>query len=74
MLNIAARIADGAYRGMYLNSTDGERNVPCAWVNSEGEEEARDVWEEDDFWISRGGVHSSRTREANDIGGSWEID
>ena len=74
MLNIAARVADGAYRGMYLNSTDGETNVPCTWVHSESEEEARDVWEDDDLGVSLGVVHPSRTREATDIGGSWEID
>ena len=67
MLNIATRIADGAYRGMYLNSGDGERNVPCSWVHSEGEEE-------DDFGNSPGVLYPPRTREASDIGGSWEID
>ncbi|MCJ1323044.1 hypothetical protein MMC15_008395 [Xylographa vitiligo] len=81
MLNIAQRIARGAF---YTSSvTIGERGqvVPWTWGQSDTENEHNEVWAEDDYGISLRELlpRARRPRDAEgsnerDMGGSWEID
>jgi hypothetical protein len=75
MLNIAAKIADGVYRGIHQEGyrEDGVRreNYPGAWVweEVEGEEGEEEI---DDYGIVVGEVRRRRGRENEETG--WEID
>lgn len=73
MLNIAARIANGTF-GKSLSSKEGSRSIPCTWEYSDAEDEARDLWDEDDFGISLGVLPCSKGDNARGTGESWEID
>ncbi|MCJ1287673.1 hypothetical protein MMC26_007025 [Xylographa opegraphella] len=81
MLNLAQRIARGAF---YTSSvTIGERGqvVPGTWAQSDAENEHDQVWAVDDYGISLRELlpRTSRSRNAEeskdrDGSGSWEID
>ena len=73
MLNIAARIANGTF-GKSLTSEKGSRSIPCTWEYSDAEDEARDLWDEDDYGISLGVLPNPKMNDAQEIGESWEID
>lgn len=75
MLNIAAKIANGAFGGFPAHG-EGSQSIPCSWDYSDGEDETGDgeMWEEDDYGITTGIVPASKTRRRRDLGGSWEID
>ena len=74
MLNVAAKITNGVRRGSSFGYGERGQRIPCAWDYSDTDDDAEDIWEEDDYGISLGRVHSSKLREFREIGGSWEID
>lgn len=90
MLNIAAKIANGAFqeRETYYSFGYGEgrRRIPCSWDFDNGEDvedrdsEGEEVWEEDDYGVSLGylapssGKGKGKGWGRRDEGGSWEID
>ena len=72
MLNIARKIANGAYSGFSFGTGESGRKIPCSWDFSDTEDE--EVWEEDDYGVSLGNIISSKTTKVRELGGSWEID
>ena len=72
MLNIAARIRNGTFGRP--SSSGGNRPMPCAWDYHEAEDEASDLWEEDDYGISLRILPASKIKAAREMGKSWEID
>ena len=74
MLNIAARITNGALQGSSLESGEAGPRIPCTWEHSDTDNDAEDFWEEDDYGISLGKMPASRTTAFRDMDGSWEID
>lgn len=78
MLNIAAKIAKGAYRGVSYGYGENGQRIPCSWDFSDAddeEEEEEQALEQDDYGFSLGKVASSRTeRKREGKGDSWEID
>ena len=72
MLNIAAKIANGTFRAPSFTDGDNTLDVPYSWAY-DGDGNAEDMWEEDDYGISLGAIAATRTRKPN-VGGSWEID
>jgi hypothetical protein len=74
MLNIAARIANGAFRGSAVAYLDGDRPIPCSWDYSEDEGMSKEEWEEDDYGISIGAAPAATAPSPQLPGGSWEID
>lgn len=76
MLNIASKIAHGAYYGAAFGYADSGEKIPCSWdfsdVDDDGDGEG---WEEDDFGVSLSNLTSSRDVRAKEMNsGSWEID
>ncbi|EFQ30476.1 hypothetical protein CGRA01v4_10024 [Colletotrichum graminicola] len=85
MLQVAAKIAAGQWRGMMFGFGEGGETIPVQWDYSDDE---YDSWgENDDFYLSQ--VESSRassviggddtdndaaTDNANGIGRGWEVD
>ncbi|KAK1995523.1 hypothetical protein LX36DRAFT_713093 [Colletotrichum falcatum] len=85
MLQVAAKIAAGQWRGMMFGFGEGGETIPVQWDYSDDE---YDSWgEDDDFYLSQ--VESSRassviggddadsdaaTDNANGIGRGWEVD
>ncbi len=88
MLNIAAKIARGAYRGASFGYGESGQKIPCSWDfsdaedgegNSEGEGDCNSDsdpgWEEDDFGVSLGAnLTNSRNARLQKVGSAWEID
>lgn len=87
MLNIAAKIARGAYRGASFGYGESGQKIPCSWdfsdaEDGEGEGEGDDDdsdedpgWEEDDFGVSLGAnLTNSRNARPQKVGSAWEID
>lgn len=88
MLNIAAKIARGAYRGASFGYGESGQKIPCSWDfsdaedgegNSEGEgnsnSDSDSGWEEDDFGVSLGAnLTNSRNARSQKVGSAWEID
>lgn len=76
MLNIAARIAAGEWRGMVFGFGDGGEKIVAQWdYGDEDDDSTGDFWEEDDYGVSLGGkqnLNSNSVRER--IGRSWEVD
>jgi hypothetical protein len=61
MLSIAARITNGAMRGMVWGMGEGGEKVGCRWDYSDGDE-AVEKWEEDDFGVDLSNDRQSRSR------------
>lgn len=87
MLNIAAKIARGAYRGASFGYGESGQKIPCSWdfsdAEDDGEGEGKDDddsnedsgWEEDDFGVSLGAnLTNSRNARPQKVGSAWEID
>ena len=74
MLNIASKIARGAYRGASFGYGESGQKIPCSWDFSDCEDDSDPGWEEDDFGFSLTNVTNSRSVRAKEMGGSWEID
>lgn len=88
MLNIAAKIARGAYRGASFGYGESGQKIPCSWDfsdtedgegNSEGEGDSNSDsdpgWEEDDFGVALGAsLTNSRNARLQTVGSAWEID
>lgn len=86
MLNIAAKIARGAYRGASFGYGESGQKIPCSWDFSdaedgegegEGDNDSDDDpgWEEDDFGVSLGAnLTNSRNAGPQKVGSAWEID
>ena len=81
MLNIAHRIARGAFYTSSITIGDQGQVVPGTWDQSDAETEDGEAWAEDDYGISLRELRprTSRLRGAEgsnerDVGGSWEID
>ena len=72
MLNVAAKIANGAF-GHSSNDYYGTISIPCTWELSD-DEDGKDIWGEDDYGISLGVLSSSSAQIPRDRGESWEID
>ncbi|MCJ1416742.1 hypothetical protein MMC32_003080 [Xylographa parallela] len=78
MLNIAQRIARGAFYNSSVTIGEQGQVILGAW---DSENEDNEVWAEDDYGISLRELmpRTSRSRDADgsnerDVGGSWEID
>lgn len=74
MLNIASKIARGAYRGASFGYGESGQKIPCSWDFSDAEDDSDPGWEEDDFGFSLSNVTSSKSLKVKETGGSWEID
>ena len=76
MLNIAAKIAQGAYRGASFGYSESGQRIPCSWDFSDADDEPDlGVWEEDDYGVSLGKVATAaKPARVSEISGSWEID
>lgn len=76
MLNIASKIAHGAYRGAAFGYADSGQKIPCSWDFSDVDDDSDgEGWEEDDFGVSLSNLTNSRNMRAKEMSsGSWEID
>ncbi|MCJ1391956.1 hypothetical protein MMC18_004823 [Xylographa bjoerkii] len=81
MLNIAERIARGAFYASSVTIGEPGQGIPGTGDKSDTESEDNEVWAEDDYGISLRELPSrtSRPRDTGgsnerDVGGSWEID
>ncbi len=77
MLNIASKIAKGAYRGASFGYGESGQKIPCSWDFSDAEEDydSDPGWGEDDFGVSLGAhLTNPRNVRAQKVGASWEID
>ena len=73
MLNIAAKIAKGAFR-QHPTDYHATLSMPCTWEISDAENDHRDFWEEDDYGISLGVLPAPYPTTRRDEGQSWELD
>ncbi|MCJ1466407.1 hypothetical protein MMC07_005026 [Pseudocyphellaria aurata] len=76
MLNIASKIAHGAYCGAAFGYADSRQRIPCSWDFSDVDDDSDgEEWEEDDFGVSLNNLTTSRNMRAKEMSsGSWEID
>ena len=76
MLNIASKIAHGAYRGAAFGYADTGQKIPWSWDFSDVDDDSDgEGWEEDDFGVSLSNLANSRNVRAKEMSsGSWEID
>lgn len=76
MLNIASKIAHGAYCGAAFGYADSGQKIPCSWDFSDVDDDSDgEGWEEDDFGVSLNNLTNSRNVRAKEMSsGSWEID
>lgn len=86
MLNIAAKIVTGAYRGASFGYGESGQKIPCSWDFSDAEDcqgegegdsgsDSDPGWEEDDFGVSLGAnLTNSRNARPQKVGSAWEID
>lgn len=76
MLNIASKIARGAYCGAAFGYADSRQRIPCSWDFSDVDDDSDgEGWEEDDFGVSLSNLTNSRSMRAKEMSsGSWEID
>jgi hypothetical protein len=73
MLNIAAKIAAGEWRGM-VSGFEGGETIAGQW-DYEDDELTGDSWDVDDYGISVGGKQPSNCNAARErVGRSWELD
>ena len=73
MLNIASKIARGAFRGSTFGYGESGVKIPCSWDFSDADDEgSEEVWDEDDYGVSLGIIERKERvkREAK----GWEID
>lgn len=74
MLNIAAKIAAGEWRGMVFGFGEGGEKIVGQWDYEDGELTG-DSWGVDDYGISLGGKQPSKSNAAcEQVGKSWEVD
>jgi hypothetical protein len=74
MLNIAAKIAAGEWRGMVFGFSEGGEKIVGEW-DYDDSELIGDSWDEDDYGVSLGRKHSSNSNAAHErVGRSWEVD
>ncbi|MCJ1471635.1 hypothetical protein MMC13_000275 [Lambiella insularis] len=81
MLNIARKIANGAFHTNTGSYAEGSHSAPGTWESSDAEVSEEEIWEEDDYGIALREVPSRTGRpttaegdKERSIGGSWEID
>jgi len=74
MLNIAAKIAAGEWRGTVFGFSEGGEKIVGEW-DYDDSELIGDSWDEDDYGVSLGRKHSSNSNAAHArVGRSWEVD
>jgi len=74
MLNIAAKIAAGEWRGMVFGYGEGGEKIVGEW-DYEDDQVMGDNWDEDDYGISLQGKDTSNSDTVRErVGRSWEID
>lgn len=74
MLDIAAKIAAGEWRGMVSGFGEEGEKIVEQW-DYEDSEVTGESWDEDDYGISLGGKRSSNSSAARErVGRSWEVD
>ena len=74
MLNIAAKIAAGEWRGMAFGFGEGGETIVGQWDYEDGELTG-DSWDVDDYGISLEWKQPSNSNAANErVGRSWEVD
>jgi hypothetical protein len=80
MLNIAAKIAAGEWRGMTFGFGEGGEKIVGEWDYEDGEVTG-ESWEEDDYGISLTGKQKSNSNSNSTpnisrerVGRSWEVD
>lgn len=76
MLNIAAKIASGTYRGFSLGYGEAGQRIPCSWDFSDTDDSSHeeDELEEDDYGVSLRNSPGARSRSVEEVNRSWEID
>ncbi|KAL9041808.1 MAG: hypothetical protein Q9214_003980 [Letrouitia sp. 1 TL-2023] len=76
MLNIAAKIASGTYRGFSLGYGEAGQRIPCSWDFSDTDDSSHeeDELEEDDYGVSLRNSPTAKSRSAEEVNRSWEID
>jgi hypothetical protein len=73
MLDIAAKIAAGEWRGVVFGFSEGGEKIVGQWDYSDGEL-VGEGWGEDDYGVRLQGSMEIRRRPARRTGESWEID
>lgn len=73
MLNIASKIAKGAYRGAAFGYGESGQRIPCSWDFSDADDDSDQAWEEDDYGVSLKSMNSRNYKERA-VGKSWEVD
>jgi hypothetical protein len=74
MLDIAAKIAAGEWRGMVFGFGEGGEKIVGQWDYADGDVNGEE-WGEDDFGVSLGGKPDSRSSSLRErMGRSWEVD
>ncbi|KAL9613067.1 MAG: hypothetical protein Q9167_002366 [Letrouitia subvulpina] len=76
MLNIAAKIASGTYRGFSFGYGEAGQRIPCSWDFSDTDDSLynEDGLEEDDYGVSLRNSPTAKSRSVEEVNKSWEID
>lgn len=74
MLNIASKIAKGAYRGAAYGYGEAGQKIPCSWDFSDADDDSDQVLEEDDYGFSLRKLSAARNDMTKEGDKSWEID
>lgn len=74
MLNIASKIAKGAYRGAAYGYGEAGQKIPCSWDFSDADDDSDQALDEDDYGFSLGNAAAARNETMKGVGESWEID
>ena len=75
MLNIAARISNGNYRGFSFGYGESGQKIPCSWDFSDADDASEDSLDEDDYGVLlRTRSTAKGGRRGKEEEGSWEID
>lgn len=76
MLNIAAMIASGTYRGFSHGYGEAGQRIPCSWDFSDTDDSSHeeDELEEDDYGVPLRNSPAAKSRSAEEVNRSWEID
>lgn len=72
MLDIAAKIRAGEWRGVVFGYGDGGENIVSDWDYEE--EVITEGWREDDYGVPLSSGRKKASTPNYSFGGSWEID
>jgi hypothetical protein len=74
MLDIAAKIAAGEWRGIVFGYDEGGEEIVGQWDDEDGEL-TREECQEDDFGVVLSGNQGQSTNSTRErVGRSWEVD